>query len=204
MKTKRKSIFRTTAVTIMCIALSYIISCKSGTRSDDMTDTTGTGAIDKMKADSIKADSMKAASMKTDTMKPESKPTKKKGIATVSEPIPEVTEEIKEDKNKVYNHAEVDPVFPGGQSALDDYIKDNIKYPAPAMENEIEGKVLIQFIVDENGNVTGTTVLSKPLGYGIEQEAMRVVSNMPQWTPGKVKGKNVKTYRLLPITFTLQ
>ena len=199
MKTIKKSIFGTAAITMLCIALSFIISCKSGTHSDDMTDTTVTSDMNNMKADTVMADTMK-----TDNTQAMNKLPKKKGTAMVNEPILEETGEIQVDENKVYNHAEVAPGFPGGQSALDDYIKDNIKYPSRAMENGIEGKVLIKFVVDENGHISGATVLSKPLDYGIEEEALRVVNEMPTWTPGKIKGKNVKTYRLLPIIFTLE
>ncbi|MBK6482231.1 MAG: energy transducer TonB [Chitinophagales bacterium] len=197
MKAKRNSIFRVAAVAMLCSASSLITSCNSDTHSDN-ADTTLTDTMNTMNVDSVMADTVNAAGLN-----PASKPAKK-GVAMVSEPIPEETGEIKLDKDKVYNYAEVPPVFPGGQSALDDYIKDNIKYPSSAMESGIEGKVSVQFIVDENGHVYGTKVLSKPLGYGIEEEAMKVVNNMPQWTPGKVKGKSVKTYRVLPISFTLQ
>lgn len=196
MKTVKKSTFRLTAIALLCIASSLITSCNSDTHSDNadiLTDTTNT-----MKVDSVIADTSNAASLN-----PVSKPPKK-GVAMLSEPAAEETGEIIMDKDKVYTHAEVPPVFPGGQSALDDYIKDNIKYPSAAKESGIEGKVAVQFIVDENGHVYGTKVVSKPLGYGIEEEATKVINNMPQWTPGKIKGKSVKTYRVLPIIFSLQ
>ena len=202
MKTIKKSIFPA-AITLLCVALSFVISCKSGTHSDDTTDTTGT-AMNTIKVDTVATDTVKADNTTVDNTSSMSNPPKKKGTATVQEPIPEVTEVIKEDENKVYAHAEVNPIFPGGQSTLDGYIQDNIKYPASAMENGIEGKVVIQFIINENGEVEGATVLSKPLGYGIEEEALRVVNDMPIWIPGKVKGKKVKVYRQLPIVFALQ
>jgi protein TonB len=204
MKTIRKTIFQSAAITILCIALSFIISCKSGTHSEDMTDTTAAMDMNTMKTDTMVLDTMKVDTMKAGNTQSMSKLPKKKGTAIVQEPIAEVTEVVKEDENKVYAHAEVNPIFPGGQAVLDEYIKDNIKYPASAMENGIEGKVVIQFIVNENGGISGTTVLTKPLGYGIEEEAIRVVNNMPVWIPGKVNGKKVKTYRQLPIVFALE
>jgi len=107
------------------------------------------------------------------------------------------------DKEGVYNRAEVAPSFPGGESALSKYIQDNIQYPDEAVNGERQGTVYVAFTVDENGKVTRANTNTK-MGYGLENEAVRVVSNMPRWNPGKVNGKNVKTRFTIPITYQLE
>src|SRR5205085_810161 len=100
---------------------------------------------------------------------------------------------VEQDKQGYYTSSEVLPAYTGGQSALEGYITNNIQYPDQAIDNNIEGTVSIHFLVDENGTVSNVTAVGKKIGYGLEEEAVRVVSKMPQWSPGKVKGKNVKT-----------
>jgi len=109
------------------------------------------------------------------------------------------------DKEGVYARAEIMPMFPGGEDALRKYIEDNIRYPEQALDNGTEGTVTVKFAVDENGKVYTPVVdpsSAKP-GDGLEQEALRVVNSMPRWTPGRIKGKNVKTMYSLPITYRL-
>jgi len=107
-------------------------------------------------------------------------------------------------KDGVYDMTDVSPAYPGGHSALEDYMNKNIEYPQAAIDNNSEGTVDVQFVVDENGKVHDPKVIGKELSNGIDEEAQKVVSNMPNWTPGKVKGKNVKTRIVLPITFKLE
>ena len=108
------------------------------------------------------------------------------------------------DKQGYYNRTEVLPAYKGGQSALENYIMNNIEYPQEAIDNNIEGTVSIHFAVDEQGNISNVKAMGNKLGYGLEEEAVRVVSKMPKWSPGQVKGKNVKTWRTLPITYRLE
>jgi TonB family protein len=108
------------------------------------------------------------------------------------------------DKAGYYSSVEVLPMFPGGQNALDNFINTNIEYPENANNNNIEGKVIVNFAVDEMGKVSNPKIVSKPLGYGLEEEVLKAVSKMPTWTPGVIKGKNVKTYYTLPVNFMLQ
>jgi protein TonB len=93
------------------------------------------------------------------------------------------------------------PAYNGGQAALENYITNNIEYPQQAIDNNAEGTVSVHFLVDEKGNISNVTTVGNKMGYGLEEEAIRVVSKMPPSTPGKVKGKNVKTWRTLPITY---
>jgi len=96
------------------------------------------------------------------------------------------------------------PSFDGGQVALETYISNNIEYPQEAIDNNVEGTVNVQFLVDEKGDVSNVKTIGNKLGSGLEEEAIRVVSAMPKWSPGQVKGKNVKTWRTLPITYRLE
>ena len=107
------------------------------------------------------------------------------------------------DKEGYYSNTEVLPSFPGGRKALESFFEKNLEYPADATDNGIEGTVDLNFAVDEKGKVYSPKIASEKVGYGIEQEALRVFSKMPAWVPGKIKGKNVKTKYTLPVKFQL-
>jgi TonB family protein len=107
------------------------------------------------------------------------------------------------DKEGYYINTEVLPSYPGGEKELQRFFEKNIEYPADAEDNGIEGTVKLNFAVDENGKIYSPIVTTPNIGYGVEQEALRVFSKMPAWTPGKIKGKNVKTRFTLPVTFKL-
>lgn len=111
---------------------------------------------------------------------------------------------VEKDKSGIYMRAEMAPAYPGGQNGLNEYITQNIEYPADAIDNSIEGTVYVQFAVDEKGKVSQVRTAGAKLGYGLEEEAVRVVSNMPAWTPGQVNGKKVKVWRTLPIVYRLE
>lgn len=107
------------------------------------------------------------------------------------------------DKSGVYSYAEVMPSFTGGEQALERFIQDNLEYPQEALDNDVEGQVMVSFAVDENGRVYEPSVVGRKLGYGLEQAALDVVRKMPNWSPGRIKGQNVKTRFTLPITYQL-
>ena len=107
------------------------------------------------------------------------------------------------DKAGYYSNVEILPMFPGGKNALDNFINTTIEYPENASNNNIEGKVTVNFAVDEMGKVSNPKIVGKPLGYGLEEEVLKAVRKMPTWTPGVIKGKNVKTYYTLPVNFML-
>lgn len=111
---------------------------------------------------------------------------------------------IEMDKQGYYNRTEVMPAYKGGQSSLESYITNNIEYPQDAIDNNADGTVSVQFVVDEQGNISNIKAVGNKIGYGLEEEAVRVISKMPKWSPGQVKGKNVKTWRTLPITYRLE
>jgi len=129
---------------------------------------------------------------------------KKKGKITIGNMSEKRTTSMKPDKDGIYEMTDTRPLYPGGQAALEGYVNDNIEYQQPAIDENTEGTVNVQFVVDENGNVTNAKAIGKELGNGLDQEAVRVISNMPKWTPGKVKGKNVKTRVVLPVTYKIE
>ncbi len=97
---------------------------------------------------------------------------------------------------------EQQPEFPGGEAALMAYIKKNLKYPASASENGIQGRVTLSFVVEKDGSISNIEVMRSP-AEELSQEAIRVVKMMPRWKPGKQRGKPVRTEYVLPITFRL-
>ncbi len=109
----------------------------------------------------------------------------------------------KEEENKVFDVVEEQPSFPGGQGALMQWLRDNIKYPVIAAENGIEGRVIVQFVVSKTGSISGVTVV-RGVDPSLDKEAVRVVSSMPNWTPGKQNGTTVNVRYTLPVTFRLQ
>lgn len=107
------------------------------------------------------------------------------------------------DNEKIYRNVETMPAFPGGKDALMNYLNKNIRYPAAAQMNKLQGKVVVLFVVDKTGRVKDPKVL-RTAGPELDKEALRVISGMPLWTPGKNNGENVSSFFTLPIIFKLQ
>lgn len=95
------------------------------------------------------------------------------------------------------------PEFIGGEQGLYKFIAENVRYPDSATKYGIEGLVKVKFIVDEKGHIISATTMNTSFGYGLEEEAVRVVKMMPRWKPGKNNGKPVKVYFQIPIRFVL-
>jgi len=106
------------------------------------------------------------------------------------------------DTSKIYQSVSVMPEFPGGRAALLRYLKSQLHYPEAAIDAQIKGTVLVEFIVNEQGGIEQAAVI-KGVGGGCNQEALRVVNAMPRWSPGKVGNRAVKTRYKLPVTFQL-
>lgn len=102
----------------------------------------------------------------------------------------------------VYTVVEEMPKFPGGQEALLKYMVANVKYPENARKNGVQGTVFISFVVKKDGQVSNAKVL-RGVDEELDKEALRVVSEMPKWNPGKEKGKPVKVQFNLPVAFKL-
>lgn len=133
-----------------------------------------------------------------------SEKTKKRGKISTTAAADDTKVKMEKDKAGYYNYTEVLPAYNGGQSAMENYINNTIEYPQDAIDNNIEGVVKVQFGVDENGNISNVSTIGNKIGHGLEEEAIRVISKMPKWTPGQIKGKNVKTWRTLPINYRLE
>ena len=95
------------------------------------------------------------------------------------------------------------PEFPGGMDALNEFLYSNLRYPERAIENGVTGKVLVTFVIDENGKVTEAQVLRR-VGFGCSEEALRVVESMPNWKPGLQNGRAVPVKMSLPVIFETQ
>jgi TonB family protein len=113
-------------------------------------------------------------------------------------------EESKLTKNgEIFTVVEQNPEFPGGLSELGRYLGRNIRYPAPARRANVEGKVFVLFVVSKDGDIRSPKI-TKGIGFGCDEEALRVVLGMPRWIPGKQNGKEVNVEYSLPIKFVLE
>ena len=123
-----------------------------------------------------------------------------KAVEEIATPEPPKQEA---EQNKVFDVVEQQPQFPGGMGALNQWLGSNIKYPAMAAENGIEGRVIVQFVVERDGSVSGVHVV-RGVDSSLDKEATRVVAQMPKWIPGKQNGSAVRVKYTLPVTFRLQ
>ena len=103
-------------------------------------------------------------------------------------------------------HNDPAPVFtyvdqmPTPNFSLQKYYSENLHYPSAAKEKKVEGKVIVRFVVNEDSTISDPLVI-RGIGYGCDEEALRLVKNMPKWSPGKQNGKAVKTNFSMPIVF---
>ncbi|QEC69953.1 energy transducer TonB [Panacibacter ginsenosidivorans] len=156
-------------------------------------------------AASMSAPDTASSKTMTDTTTSANSVKAKRGRATVvMVGAHDVKAKMEADKEGVYARAEIMPSYPGGQTALQKFVEDNLQYPEQAIDNGTEGRVVVSFDVDEKGKIYNPVVVSQKLGSGLEEEAMRIVKAMPQWNPGRMKGKNVKTKFSLPIVYQLE
>jgi protein TonB len=107
------------------------------------------------------------------------------------------------DEGKIFTVVEEMPTFPGGEEKLFDYLRKNIKFPPVARENGIQGRVFVTFVVDKDGKVKDAKIL-RGIGGGCDEEALRVIRNMPDWKAGKQNGRPVSVQYNLPVNFTLK
>ena len=98
---------------------------------------------------------------------------------------------------------EVMPMFPGGQKALMEYLAANVRYPDTMEDTCAQGRVVVSFVVERDGNITEPKVV-KSVHSALDEEALRVVNGMPKWIPGSQNGERVRTRYTIPITFKLQ
>ena len=118
------------------------------------------------------------------------------------------------DKDGVYLVVPEGPEYPGGSSALFEFIKNTMVYPAAAVKDSIQGRVIVQFIVEEDGSITNPVVVkssglnrnqaNSSIFNQLDAEAIRIISVMPKWNPGKVEGKPCRVRYNLPINFRIE
>jgi TonB family protein len=102
----------------------------------------------------------------------------------------------------IFESVHENPEYPGGVKQMHEFISGNIKYPMEAERNDISGKVFVKFIVRKDGSISDLKVL-KGIGFGCDEETIRVLSQMPKWTPGKHNGEPVNVMFTMPVNFEL-
>ena len=120
----------------------------------------------------------------------------------VQDYVPVEEPEEEEEETQIFQVVETMPTFPGGDAARIKYLQNNLKYPTMARESGIQGKVFVTFVVEKDGSITDVKVL-RGIGGGCDEEAVRVIKNMPKWKPGKQRGKPVRVQFNMPIVFKL-
>ena len=131
-------------------------------------------------------------------------------VATVPDSLEEegetlegiIEDPVAVDEGEPYMIVEQMPEFPGGEEAMMQYIAEQVKYPAEAKKAGAYGRVFIGFIVEPDGSLSDYKVL-RGIGYGCDEEALRVVKSMPKWQPGMHRGKAVRVQYLVPVNFKL-
>jgi TonB family protein len=106
-------------------------------------------------------------------------------------------------KDEVFMVAEQMPEFPGGMKELLKFLQDNLKYPENAMKNNVQGRVIVQFVVEKDGTLTEFKV-ARSVDPDLDAEALRVLQTMPKWKPGMQRGKIVRVKFTVPVSFKLQ
>ena len=161
----------------------------------------GTDSSDKTASNST-TDTMSAAKTADSAAALQAKK-KKKGKLSIAMAKADSAKMVK-DAHGVYNRADKEPEFPGGEGALSSYINKNLPYPQSAIDNGTTGTVHVSFVVDEHGKVVDPQAMDgKNLGDDLVNQTLKVFSNMPMWSPGLVHGKKVKTRLEVPVTFEL-
>jgi len=125
-----------------------------------------------------------------------------KGTDDVAAPVATVNNQITEETEQAFVIVEQMPQFPGGEIEMMKFIKNNLRYPAMATEMGVSGTVIVNFVVDRDGKITRIKVV-RGIGGGCDEEAVRVLSKMPSWSPGKQGGKPVLVSYTVPFKFML-
>ncbi|HKH62130.1 MAG TPA: energy transducer TonB [Flavitalea sp.] len=116
--------------------------------------------------------------------------------------VVEAPKKVEEDWDKTFTKVEIESEYPGGSAAWQRYLLKTIRYPQEAQDNEIQGTVVVQFIVDKAGVVSDVEAISGPKE--LRDEAVRVIKKSGQWTPAVQNGRQVKSYKKQPIQFRLE
>ena len=111
-------------------------------------------------------------------------------------------DKVVEEKHEIFKFVEQMPSYPGGEGAMMEFLKNNLHYPQQARDAEVDGRVVLTFVVDETGHISNIQIL-KDIGYGCGQAAVEAVKKMPAWTIGRQNGKAVSVQYNLPVMFSL-
>lgn len=125
--------------------------------------------------------------------------------AFIPPPPPEEVKIVAIEKPKeeeIFTAVQQNPEFPGGQSAMYKFLGENIKYPAAAQRANVAGRVFVKFVVEKDGSI-GNVEVMKGIGFGCDEEAIRVIKSMPKWNPGRQNGKNVRVFYNMPVVYKL-
>jgi len=117
-------------------------------------------------------------------------------------PAPEKSP-IEKEEEVAFVTVEEMPEFPGGQQALFKFLSENVKYPAEAYANGIQGRVICQFVVNKDGSIVDVKVVRSGGDPSLDKEAVRVIQSMPKWKPGKQRGKYVRVKYTVPVNFKI-
>ncbi len=129
--------------------------------------------------------------------------TEETGAAVEVKYVPVEVEEEEPEEQTIFQVVEVMPEFPGGMAECLKYLGKNIKYPTIAQENGVQGRVIVQFVVNQDGSIVDPVVVRSVDPY-LDKEALRVIMTMPKWKPGMQRGKAVRVKYTVPVTFKLQ
>jgi protein TonB len=116
--------------------------------------------------------------------------------------VVEAPKKVEEDWDKTFTKVEIESDYPGGAAAWQRYLNRNLRYPQEAIDNEIQGTIVVQFIVDKEGVVSDVEAISGPKE--LRDEAVRVIKKSGKWTPAVQNGRQVKSYKKQPIVFRLE
>lgn len=122
-------------------------------------------------------------------------------IVTMEGEVEAPTQEVPSDNT--FDVVEQMPEFPGGIQAMAEYLMNNTRYPKEAFDKGIQGRVILTFVVEKDGSITEPNVV-KSINPSLDAEAVRMVSTMPKWTPGRQKGQTVRVKYTIPVMFKLQ
>ncbi|MEI2748373.1 MAG: TonB family protein [Ferruginibacter sp.] len=208
---KRQNLFLNNLFFPSLLLMLLAFACNNNNRSES---TEGSGMTTLSGDSTLQAakDSMNAMQNNTApadntemTSKGGPNPAKKgmKGKVVVTPRTAPSDKNMEADNAGAYTNVDIYPAFPGGNDALQTYISKSLQYPEKAMEEGVEGTVEVMFTVNEKGKATDVHVMGDKIGYGLEEEAIKAVKQMPAWSPGKLKGKIVKTKYTLPVVFQL-
>lgn len=202
------------------IALSLIVLFCTGDKESSPADDNSVTAVDSVATEGITSDESDTPAEKVEEPQKKDEPVEKTekpddkdrtALKTQEKTETPVTTTNKKEEtparqqepvqsNTVYDAVEQMPAFPGN---LNGFISSNLKYPAIAEENGVQGRVIVQFVVDRDGSISDIKVV-RSVDASLDREAVRLVRSMPRWTPGKQNGKAVRVRYTLPINFRLQ